>query len=72
MKQGTATQAVLQKARPAAAVFHLSCDSFFASSFQLPPQLLEAVFLCPAGIRASVSVTSACEKADRVKCEHIT
>jgi hypothetical protein len=72
MKQGTATQAVLQKARPAAAVFHSSCDSFFASSFQLPPHLLEAVFLCPAGTRASVSVTSACEKADRVKCENIT
>jgi len=58
MKQETAKQAVLRKDRPAgAAFFHSSCDSVFAFSasfFQLPPHLLEAVFLCPA---------SACEKA---------
>jgi hypothetical protein len=71
MKQETATQAVLQKARPAAAVFHSSCNSFFALSFQLPPHLLEAVFLCPAGTRANVSSTSACEDADRLKYENI-
>jgi hypothetical protein len=72
MKQGTATQAVLQKARPAAAVFHSSCNSFFALSLQLPPHLLEAVFLCPANIRASVRATSACKSADRMNNKNIT
>jgi hypothetical protein len=71
MKQETATQAVLQKARPAAAVFHSSCNSFFASSFQLPPHSLEAVFLSPAGTPANVSATSAWENADRLNYENI-
>jgi hypothetical protein len=70
MKQETATQAVLRKARPAAAVFHSPCVSIFVSSFRLPPHLLEAVFLCP--VIAGASAISACEKADRVKHENIT
>jgi hypothetical protein len=72
MKQETAQQAVLRKARPVAAVSHSSCDSLFASPCQLPPHLLEAVFLCPASTRASVRITSACEKADWMNNKNIT
>jgi hypothetical protein len=71
MKQATANQAAPRKARPAAVVCHSSCDSFFAAFCQLPPHLLEAVFLCPGGARASVRAARASQKAAWTKRELI-
>jgi len=71
MKQATASQAALRKARPAAAVCHSFCDVVFASFCQLPPHLFEAVFLCPAGARANLRVASATQKAAWMKRGYI-
>ena len=68
MMRGAAQPAALRKDwKAVAAVSAASCDSFFL----LPPHSLEAVFLCPAGARASVGVANAYKSVGLVKYEKI-